>query len=239
MNEAQPFRRRVTLTRTSVTQVAASVEDHIHHFEVQVDHDNQRVCAIQGRAVRAPWSTCPGATRELDRLIGERIGGFAHLEQPMLQCTHLLDLAVLAIRFAGQEVDRRWFEVSVVNWAGPSVDAQIQRDDGAALGWTLQAGRIVTPAPYEGRDLRQGFAAWAHRTLAADELELALILRRAVWMSVSRGMDLDQVDTPKESGMNPASCYASQPVRFELGRRNHGSSISVISAPWTEPDHAS
>ena len=47
-------------------------------------------------------------------------------------------------------------------------------------------------------------------------------------MSASRGIDLDRFDRLSQSAVPPGSCFASQPQRIELARRNRGSSVSEL-----------
>ena len=44
-------------------------------------------------------------------------------------------------------------------------------------------------------------------------------------MSASRGIDLDHFDRLSHSAVPPGSCFASQPHRIGLARRNRGSSV--------------
>ena len=219
-----PFRRRVELSRPEAGVVEAEVEDHIHHFAVRVQHGGGRVSDIAGRAVRAPWSTCPGAAAVLSELVGAPVDD-ARVVDPGAHCTHLLDLALVAVRFAGTDVPARRFDLVVDGWDGPAATATVRRDDGLSLRWSLRGMEIAGPEPYVGHRLGAGFTSWAITTLAADEAELALLLRRAAWMSSSRGIDLDDFDRLSELPIPPGSCFSAQPQRIELARRNVGSSL--------------
>lgn len=228
MHEDEPFRRRIDLHRNDASTVTATIEDHIHHFEVQLQHGDGRVAAIDCRAIRAPWSTCPDAVGELVHLVGAPVGTLWRAEQPDRFCTHQLDLASLAVRFAGLDVAHRTLELTVADWAAPTCRPEARADDGRTLRWEVTGSTIVAPAPYAGRVLGAGFTSWAHATLAPDELELAMTLRRAAWMRQSRGLDLDSFERLAESGVKPSTCYATQPARIDIGRRNRGSSIATL-----------
>ena len=221
----KPFRRRVVLRRTADDLVDGEIEDHIHHFAVRLGHRDGRVTEIEGRAVRAPWSLCPGATAPLAELVGAPVGSPAPRVDPTAHCTHLLDLAVVALRFAAGSPATRRFSLDITGWDQPELTASARRDDGPAFRWTVRGGIITDPEPYVGRHLGSGFTAWATDALDDDEAELALLLRRATWMSASRGIDLDRFDRLSQSAVPPGSCFASQPQRIELARRNRGSSL--------------
>lgn len=200
----------------------------MHHFEVELEHAEGRVVAVEGRAVRAPWSICPGALAELQRLVGAPVGEPWRVDRPDDFCTHQLDLASLTVRFAGSGVDHRRLDVTVSEWSGPTTTAELAVDGELGLRWEVEGGNIVSPEPYAGRSLGSGFGSWANAALSPGELELAIVLRRATSMRHARGFDMDVYERLDESGLPPGSCFASQPARIQLARRNRGSSVASI-----------
>lgn len=218
------FRRQIVLRRVDPSVVEGSVEDHIHHFTVTVEHTGLWTTAVSGQAVRAPWSVCPGATARLSELVGRAVGCVPAVPDPADHCTHLLDLALLSIRFAGVGTDRREIDVEVRGWDGPEITASARRNDGAQLRWGVVGGMITWPSTFAGRDLGAGFGAWARRFLDPDVAELAVLLRRATWMSPSADLDLDRYDRLASTPVRAASCFATQPGRLEAARRNRGAS---------------
>ena len=144
----KPFRRRVVLRRTADDLVDGEIEDHIHHFAVRLGHRDRRVTAIEGSAVRAPWSLCPGATAKLAVLVGAPVGSPPPGLDPTAHCTHLLDLAFVALRFAACGPATRRFALEVTGWDQPELAASARRDDGRALRWTVHGGTITGPEPY-------------------------------------------------------------------------------------------
>jgi len=228
---AAPFRRRLVLRRTPEGAVEGAIEDHIHHFQVRVEHRDGRVTAVEGRAVRAPWTLCPGAGAQLAELVGTAVGSQARSGDPTAHCTHLLDLAVVAIRFVADRAVARRFDLTVTGWERAERTATARRDDGLTIRWTVREDTITDPPPYAGRALGAGFTSWAATALDADEAEMALLLRRATWMSASRGIDLDRFDRLSESALPPGSCFASQPERIDLALRNRGSTLRELGPP--------
>lgn len=224
----RPFRRRIALARPTASSVTGAIEDFMHHFEVFVEHRDGVVTDVTGTAVRAPWSLCPGAAAHLQELVGTPVGVVPRAADPTQHCTHLLDLALLAVRFAGGSAPSRRMDLEASGWEGDELLATARRDDGAVLEWTVQGRTIIGPAPYAGRHLQAGFGSWVGTQLEPDEAELALALRRTVLMSPSRGIDLDDFARLAESGVLRGSCFASQPERIELGRRNRGASLGEL-----------
>lgn len=232
-----PFRRRITLVRSSPTEAAGEVEDHVHHFRAVVRHADGVVTAAEGSAVRAPWSLCPGAVPALRELIGARVGTVAGVEDSTAHCTHLLDVALLTVRFAGSGLASRRYELTVSGWSTPRRSATLVRDDGARLAWEVADSAVVSPEPFAGRSLGQGFAHWARVTFEPDLAEMAIVLRRATWMSPSRGIDLDRFAVLRDSGAVPGTCFATQPARIGIARRTRGSTISAIADPARDEPH--
>lgn len=228
--DERPWQRRLLLRRRPDGVVEASIEDFIHHFRVELVHEAGRVADLRGEPVRAPWSTCPGAATQLDELVGAPLDATPRPQDPTAHCTHLLDLAGVAIRFAATELHERRIDLDVVGWSGPEITATVRRDDGLSLRWRVRDHTIVEPEPYAGRPLGGGFGSWAAASLDPDEAELALLLRRATLMSASRGIDLDALDRLDQSRVIRGSCFASQPARIGLGRRNRGSSLPALPA---------
>jgi hypothetical protein len=76
-------------------------------------------------------------------------------------------------------------------------------------------------------DIYQGMARWALGTLAPEESEAALVLRRAVGISKGRGMNLDaQVHAHPN-----AHCYSQQPRRADQALRMIGSTWDFADLP--------
>ena len=217
-----PFRRRVELRRLDPSTVDGSLEDHFHHFESTVVHDADAVTAIEARAPRAPWSLCPGAGAQLQELVGKPIGVPPQVADVTDHCTHLLDLALTVVRFAGTGLEHRRYEMTVTDWDTDESEATLERDDGRVLRWRSSKGVLTGPEPFTGRSTRAGFARWVAETFDPDEGEMVLHLRRATWLAPSRTLDMDQYDVLRESGLPEGTCYASQPERIDIAARNRG-----------------
>ena len=227
-DERPPFRRRLTLRRPAPTTVEAELQDHIHHVVVTIGHRDGRVRSVDGRGVRLPWSLCPGAAAELAELVGSEVGTTPAVADAGAHCTHLLDAASSAVRFAGSDAPSRRYDLTVTDWDAEVATGTAHRDDGLELVLRSDGLTFVDPPPYRGRSLGAGFTRWATGTLDADRAELALLLRRAIWMRLSLAIDLDRLDVLSQTGIPPSSCYASQPQRIDVAIRNRGSSLPAL-----------
>ncbi|HYB13701.1 MAG TPA: DUF2889 domain-containing protein, partial [Myxococcota bacterium] len=191
------YRRRIRLAAERGL-VRGSLVDDFHDFTVRLEHDGARVSNIEGQARRIPWFTCPGAADPLKLLEGlpltRSLRSIARHTDPRAQCTHLFDLASLAVSFAACGKVERAYELAVPDRVGARTRATLLRDGVSVLRWEIDGARIEDPPPFAGRSLAGGgFLDWVETTLDADQAEAAQVLRRAVVISYGRRFDFDRV----------------------------------------------
>src|SRR5690606_19278352 len=121
-------------------------------------------------------------------------------------------------------------DLIVTSGDGEVATGVARRDDGLELVWQTDGATVTGPPAYRGRPLGRGFRGWAGEALDPDRFELAVLLRRAIWMRRAADLDLDDFDVLAQSGVAPASCYASQPGRIDLATRNRGTSLPELPA---------
>lgn len=169
--------------------VHAGVEDAYHSFRMTLRHDGTAITAIEPRFLRVPLTTCPGAEAPLQRLIGTALdtpwATLATAENPRSHCTHLFDLASLAMAHARRGGERR-YEVTVPDEHPGPVWTTLHRDGVELLRWQTYKARILAPEPLAGRPLLRGFSRWANHELEGDGLEAALVLHKAYFVSRAR-----------------------------------------------------
>ena len=235
------FRRRQLLVAVDDTTVAAAIEDEMHHFEIRLHHDGERVTAVDGAPVRWPWAPCLDSTQALAALVGLAITAsptdIAHWADARQQCTHQFDLAALAVAHAARQVGggaaRRDYLTEVPDWHEPPFIARLWVDGELTLDWVCSADAVLAPEQYRGAPMRSGFFDWCAEHLDADLTEAAQVLRRAAWISPARKIDLEAADQATDSGIKHDVCYTSQPERLPLAIRSRGSlrDFSHSSAP--------
>lgn len=218
------LRRRIDLAGRE-GEVRAVVEDNFHHFRVTLFHDGKTVSDIVGQALRNPWTRCPLAANRLPLLVGMALSTrpTAVMEQadPRLQCTHMFDLAGLALAAAARGTTRRIYEIAVPDHAGPVAEASLWRDGALILRWILDRTTITAPPPYTQMSLRKGFVDWVYARLDAEDAEAAIVLRRGVFVSGEGSrVDLDRFTRPIATG----GCLVTQPEQAAQARRNVGAS---------------
>ncbi len=230
------FRRCIRL-RAQGSRVEGDLEDDFHRFGVRLDHDGRQVVRIQGAAGRYPWSACPGAVAPLQRLVGMRLATACSAARawtdPRAQCTHLFDLAGLAIAHAAAGRRERRYEIEIPDRVDGRCHARLRRDGEALLDWEIERGSVVAPEPFAGRpSFGGGFARWAEATLAPDLAEAAVVLQRACGISLGRMWDMDQVPGAWVFGaMTSGACHTFQPGTVEGARRVVGSMRDFSATP--------
>jgi hypothetical protein len=186
------LRRRIRLIAESGV-VRAGVEDAYHSFRLTLSHDEKRVTRIQTEAIRFPLDTCPLASEPLQRFIGMPLDtpwrDLVAQENPRAHCTHLYDLAFLAMTHALRG-GRRTYDVTVPDENPGPVWSTVSRDGVELLRWKTQAGVILEPLRFAGRPLLKGFSRWAAESLAGDELEAAVVLHKGYFVSRARRFNI-------------------------------------------------
>jgi hypothetical protein len=210
--------------------VVGGLEDDQHYFTARVEHDGKVVNAIASGSVRAPWTTCPAAGAQLQALVGtplsDRVLEVAGRTRSDQHCTHQLDIAALAIAHAARVsvggAARRQYDVEVPFGLldGQRHAITLARDGEAMLTWEVEGDRVVAPPPWS--DASGGFARWADATFDAETAEAAIVLKRALSIGMSRGIDLDSYPTLADMpGLSPR-CWSMQPERAPVAFRNRG-----------------
>ena len=229
------FRRLIEL-RAETDAVIGWLEDDFHHFGVALSHRDGRIAEVSVTTIRVPWTTCAGASAPLRALIGkpllERASDIGRLIDMRLQCTHMFDLAGLAIAHAWHGRGTRRYEAIVPDFGsavpetarleitGGTVEATLARDGATVQAWRIDGDRILGPGDLTGRPLARGFRAWTEG-LPVDEAEHAFILRRAIMVAGGRGIDLDRLSGPDDTTM-PFACHTLQPAQRFRALRNPG-----------------
>ncbi|MGH8986615.1 MAG: DUF2889 domain-containing protein [Acidimicrobiia bacterium] len=230
------YRRRIRLVATEPGVVEGALDDDFHHFEVTLRHDGSRVVEAAARSRRWPWSTCPGAAEPLRALeemaLSDRCLAVGERTDPRANCTHMFDLAGLAVAHAARGGDGgspiRQYDAEVpfgaTESSGHAAAVRLWRDGALVLEWLLDGRSIADPPPYTDAPWQGGFFRWADATLSVDDAEAAIVLRRACEIGMGRGMDLDAYDKASELGpMMAGICHTMQPGVMEVAVRNKGS----------------
>jgi hypothetical protein len=219
------YRRRIRVVATEPGVVVSDLEDDYHRFRVTLHHDGTTALSLEGESLRFPWSTCPEAAVPLHALDGTplsvRVTAAAEHADPRANCTHMFDLAGLAIAHATRGIERRQYDVELPARVDRRTQPKLWRDGELLLAWTIEGRELVDPPPYSEVPWRGGFMAWADEALDPDTAEAAIVLRRACDIGKGRGIDLDQFETAEPlAEIMEGVCYTMTRPVIEHAARN-------------------
>ncbi|MGH8416924.1 MAG: DUF2889 domain-containing protein [Pseudomonas sp.] len=226
------FRRRIEIVSSGQTdsgEVRAALEDDFHHFRVCLRHEHGVLSQITGQALRFPYSACPQAIEPLQALSGMALSPIAHSvtrqTDARQQCTHLLDLAGLAVAAALRPAQLRRYDIQVPLRVEGRTRAMLQLNGKQLLEWRISGAIIEGPEPFAGVNIREGMARWALNTLTPELAEAALLLRRCTMISIGKTQNLDgQIHASSTD-----RCYTQQTVRAPQALRMVGSTWDIAS----------
>lgn len=229
------YRRRIRIT-TAPGEARADLEDDPHRYGVIVQHDGERVTGVRGIALRTPWSLCREAVNVLDRLVGMALSPdpqevYRHTDGRS-QCTHLFDLAGLAVAHAARGTLLRQYDIEAACIDTRATrQARLSVDGQERLVWTLERTSILAPKPFAGHDLRSMMPWVKARFVDRDLLEAVIVLRRAVFVSGNRIYDMDRMAHAAATGHVSGACYVYQHGVAERAARELGSTLDFGAAP--------
>jgi hypothetical protein len=223
-SETLDYARRIDV-RTAPGRVVAEMEDYVHHFRVELEHADGVVTRAVGTGVRVPWATCPIGAAGVARLAGAKVGpgtGDSWVGSDRTdQCTHVIDLAAVAVAHAGRPSIR--YDARVSPAGGPRRRAVLVADGRPVLEWELD-NDVVQSGPFAGLAVRSRELKRRMRELTdADQREYVAILRRACHIAPSRAIDLDDYEVAAQIGTIDSSCHTLQPDVAATSRRVRGS----------------
>lgn len=236
------YRRRIRLEAEGDV-VRGQLADDFHHFGVELRHDGERVRAIKGNDVRFPWTTCGGSVTVLSKLVDmpitRNLFTVARHTDPRLQCTHLFDLASLAVCHASRQrvggARDRQFDVALPDRCAATTETTLTVDGEQRIFWRMDGLRVARSEPeiFEGHRLMgAAFNRFVERDLDPDLSEAALVLRRAVMIGLGRQYDFDRIARAKTFGeVVGSACYTFHPDRVEEAERMLGSVRDFTDAP--------
>ena len=229
---------RKILLRKQGNTIHADLEDNCHVFRVRLTHDNTKVTEVSGEALRYPNNTCPGSLDLLQRLVGVALGGgpsaFAKSTNPREFCTHLFDLACLAYTHASRPAATRLYHAMVRDEDDFGIcDAQILIDGKPVVHWRLKQHVVQDDNHFNQVNVHTGFTRWATANLKDDELEAAIVLSKANFVSMSRRVDTEKVaGTQLVNGIMPKDiCYTYRSPVMERASHLHNTVVDYSDHP--------
>jgi hypothetical protein len=216
-------RRRIDLLNSRSTTLARLI-DTFHEMDCKIRHDGQRVTAIEGVMHRYPTTLCPGAASVLQAKVGMSLGeAGSRFYEPSFQrqnCTHLLDLAWLAVNHARRGAPERVYEAYVPDERAGPVVVEVLCDGNPVHQWTVSRGIVISPRGVANLSLLKGFWVRASELLDGDALEAALVLSRTYLIAIGRAYDTQAWAGRPVADNVPLrdKCYAYSSQHGDAGR---------------------
>ncbi len=219
------FRRRIHLSRET-DHVHAQLEDSHHGFQVKLFHQANRVSRFEPSFLRVPFTSCSSAGEPLDKLLGaaldSSVGELVALAQPLTNCTHLLDLSLLAIAHTQREEKIVQYDVEVTDAKDGVARMRVWRNDVLMHEWQSNVGSILSPEPLAGKTLFAGFSLWANTHFSGLDNEAAFVLQKGNLVSIGNMVDVSAMAGGRasdETDRNACHTYspANAPTAIRLG----------------------
>lgn len=215
---------RIILIRPTGSRIEGELIDNVHQFCVSMLHDGDRIQSVEARAVRFPWTSCPAGLDRLKALVGTPLRQDNERSMPIdkaQQCTHLYDLAKLAISHAFDGGSLRYDIRVDAQHDGDGAEGEICRDGSTILRWSVRNGRIISDGPFQGH-ATTGKAEWP-AAVANDPaiVEAAILLRRGLLVFFGRRRSKGTVHATQLPYMDGA-CLTFQPGVMEGAIRPPG-----------------
>ncbi len=230
------FRRRI-FVRGEPGVVKVELEDGNHGFRVRLAHDGETVTDLTVDTVRYPFNTCPEAITPLRRIVGFPLDGDAQALRdravPGENCTHMFDMAALAIAHARQEDLALDYLMAVEDQGDGPARVEIHCNGQVFHAWTVKDHVVVSPPALAGKPMMRGFHAWASRAFDAPGLEAATALQRAYFVAQSRRHDFDppEANPGIGDGMPQGCCYSYNHGAVERALRSAGTVRDFTRTP--------
>jgi hypothetical protein len=221
------FRRALRLD-VGRGQVLVELEDANHAFRLRLAHDGQQVTAVAADTHRHPFVTCSEAVGPLGTLVGSPLDADAgRLRTTFPQganCTHLHDMALLALAHAREVGLQRHYEVTVLDERDGLTEARIACDGETVHDWAIRAHAVEAPANHAGQPMMRGFYAWVAEAYAGMALEAAVALQRGYFVAQSRRYrNRPALAYPaKVNNMPDGTCYSYNHAVVERALRIEG-----------------
>jgi len=218
------FRRRIRLLREGDAHrglVHGALEDCNHGFQSTVFYEQGKITEIKPQFMRIPFTTCDGAYKPLQNLIGANTAStpaeLLSIAPPLSNCTHLHDLTLLAIAHTQRKEITSQYDVEVTDAIDGVSQLRVWRsvnDANKKLMHHWQSANYLLTSPPELKDkpLFVGFSRWANERFRDIENEAAFVLQKGNLVSIGRMLDVDAMKGSRAKDENDrVACFTYSP----------------------------
>ena len=146
-------------------------------------------------------------------------------------CTHLFDLAGIAMGYAARGEASAQYDIAVPEPIRGPTRVTLAKDGAPLLFWDIANGAIQGPEPFTGVPLVGKFLGWAEANLSPEPFEAAVLLRRACMIARCRLFVLDSVPNAAALEGEPNRCFTQQPKRAAGATRMRGTQLEFTHRP--------
>lgn len=215
------FRRLVRTFRVP-GRVLVTLDDTHHSMWLLMHQLDGHISKVEACVTRGPATSCGTSALALDKLQGLPVNGdmaaFRERLPPSLNCTHLMDMARWALRnAAGQLALKREVLIEIPDEAGAPVWIKVERDGTVVHRWSVQDHQVIAPDHLAGKPMMKGFLSWARENFRDEDLDLAIMLQRGVFVARGRRHLVD-LSPPVPLSAAPAmrgACHSYSPPHFD------------------------
>jgi len=218
--------RRAFRLRGFPGKVEAALEDMCHAMICTLEHDGEKVIAVEADFRRYTLQFCPGASVPLQELVGMPLAtttaDFFAGGRARQNCTHMLDLAWLAMRHARRGEIEWLYEVEIPDAPKAPMRGILRRNGKTVQDWCVERGVITSPPVLAGQSLTGGFTRWLTTESGLDEeaIEECLVLHKGYFMTGARQFLIPEGPLPesyKKSVAGVCYGYAAERVDEAIG----------------------
>lgn len=229
-------RRAIGLVGTPF-KVDAALEDMRHAMTCTLEHDGKVVTAVTAGFHRYTLQICPGASQPLQAMVGLpldiSISSFFANGRARQNCTHMLDLAWLAMRHAKRGPIKWTYEIAIPDATSGPLRGTLTRNGIVAQDWTVENDIIMSPDVLAGQKLSGGFTRWLTNESALPDLtvEECLILHKGFFMVGARRFTMlvgDMTENYKAAVTGACFGYAPERIDEAIALDDMGRDFSTI-----------
>lgn len=164
---------------------------------VRLYHDGRTVTEVEAELNRFPKTTCPAAANVLTELRGmqtnvDRRDLFSDARAGR-NCTHLLDIGLLALRLTDRGDGETVFDVAIPDVVDGRTELTAWVNGAMVHHWSLTDDIITAPEEIAGTSVFGGFASWAEARFCGVELDAARVAQKSVFVSKGLAYKVDGV----------------------------------------------
>lgn len=196
--------RRAIRLRGMPGRVEAALEDLRHAMICTVQHDGQVVTAVDADFRRYTLEACPQARAPLQAIVGLPLEtatpAFFANGRARQNCTHMLDLAWLAMRHARRGAVEWLYDIEIPDAPAGPMRGTLRRNGTIVQDWTVADDVLLSPPQMVGQSLAGGFTSWLTKAsgLADLAVEECLVLHKGFFMTGARRITMPEGPLPED-----------------------------------------